>query len=148
MHSDRRFRLVTELAVAKSRQDLPAAMRLFHRDMLLKCPPFGTIARGLPENETALRRFFASFPDYHVTLAGHAADAEGLVCWGTGRMTMTGKRFGVVPNGGRAELPVFLRFTFADDLIASELFFFDLAELCAQSGVSADAVRHKLFTPA
>src|SRR6266568_1907162 len=105
MHSDRMFRLATALADAKSRQDLPAAMRLFHRDMLLECPRFGTIARGLPENETALRRFFASFPDYHVTLAGHAADADSLVCWVTARMTMTGNRFGVVPNGGRAELP-------------------------------------------
>jgi hypothetical protein len=142
------FQLAAELAAAKSRQDLPAAMRLFHRDMLLACPPFGTIARGLPENEAALRGFFSSFPDYHVTLAGHAADTGTLVCWGTGRMTMTGNRFGVVSNGERAELPVFLRFTFADDLIASELFFFDLTELCAQSGVSADTVRRKLFAPA
>lgn len=145
MLSDRMFRLTTELADVKGRQDLPAAMRLFHRDMLLECPPLGTVARGLPENETALRRFFASFPDYRVTFAGHATDGESLVCWGTARMTLTGNRFGVTSNGRRAEVPVFLRFTFADDLIASELFFFDLAELCTQSGVSTDAVRHKLF---
>jgi hypothetical protein len=58
-------------------------------------------------------------------------------------MTMTGGRFGVVPNGRRAELPVFIQFTFSDELIASERFFFDLSELCAQSGVSTDAVRQR-----
>jgi hypothetical protein len=40
---------------------------------------------------------------------------------------------------------VFIQFTFSDELIASERFFFDLSELCAQSGVSTDAVRRKLF---
>ena len=51
----------------------------------------------------------------------------------------------MVPNGKRAELPVFIQFTFQDDLIASERFFFDLSELCAQSDVSTDAVRRKDF---
>ncbi|QWG16835.1 ester cyclase [Bradyrhizobium sediminis] len=58
---------------------------------------------------------------------------------------MTGDRFGVVPNGRRAELPVFIQFAFEDDLIAGERFFLDLSALCAQSGVSTDAVRRKLF---
>jgi hypothetical protein len=63
-------------------------------------------------------------------------------------MTMTGDRFGVVPNGRRAEVPVFIQFAFKDDRIARERFFFDLSELCAQSGVSADTVRHKIFADA
>lgn len=145
MTPDRMFALAQALAVAKSHQDLPAALRLCHPDMVLESPPFGTMTRGLAANERALVRFFVSFPDYHVVLDGHAADADSLTCWGTARMTMTGDRFGVVPNGQRAELPVFIRFTFADDLIASERFFFDLSELCAQSGVSTDAVRRRLF---
>ena len=66
--------LAQALAVAKSRQDLPTAMRLFHRDMALQTPAFGTTARGLAENEKALTRFFASFPDYEVVLEGHASD--------------------------------------------------------------------------
>jgi hypothetical protein len=48
------------------------------------------------------------------------------------------------PTAG-AELPVFIQFTFRDGLIAGERFFFDLSELCAQSGVSTDAVRQRLF---
>jgi hypothetical protein len=60
-------------------------------------------------------------------------------------VTMTGDRFGVIPNGKRAVLPVFIQFSFQDDLIASERFFFDLSALCAQSGVSTDDVRRKVF---
>lgn len=111
-------------------------------DMLLENPAFGTSVRGLPENERALTRWF-KFPDYHVVLAGNNADT--LICWGKVRMTMTGAQLGVVPNGRRVELPVHIQFTFEDDRIASERFFFDLSERCAQSGVSTDLVRQKLF---
>ncbi|HEX5289874.1 MAG TPA: ester cyclase [Streptosporangiaceae bacterium] len=143
--NNRMFELAQALAVAKSRQDLPAAMKLFHRDMVLETPAFGTRARGLPENEKTLARFFVSFPDYDVALSGHAGNDDTLICWGTARMTMTGDRFGVIPNGSPAELPVFVQFAFKDDLIAGERFFFDLSALCAQSGVSTDAVRRRLF---
>ncbi len=143
--SDRMIELAQELAAAKNRHDVSAALRPLHPEMLLESPPFGTRARGRLENERALTRFFASFPDYDVTLRGHAGTEETLVCWGTARMTMTGDRFGVTPEGTRAELPVFIQFTFKDDLIAGERFFLDLSELCAQSGVSTDAVRRTLF---
>lgn len=145
MHGDRMVELARALARAKSRQDVPAAMALFHRDMVLEAPAFGTTARGLVANEKALTRFFASFPDYDVALQGHASDGDTLICWGTVRMTMTGDRFGVVPNGSRAELPVFIQFSFQDGLIARERFFFDLSALCAQSGVSTDSVRRSVF---
>lgn len=141
----RGFDLVVALAEAKGRQDVPAALALMHPEMVLETPAFATVAKGLAQNERALHRFFASFPDYRVDLAGHAEHGAGLVCWGTARMTMTGDRFGVRPNGRRAELPVFLEFAFRGGLIARERFFFDLSELCAQSGVSTDAVRRVVF---
>jgi predicted ester cyclase len=144
MHDQRKFELAHAL-VAKSRQDVPAALGLCHPDIVFETPAFGTTARGLTENRKALNRFFASFPDYEVTLQGHASNNDTLVCWGTARLTMTSDRFGVFPNGKRAEIPVFIQFTFKDDLIAGERFFFDLATLCAQSGVSTDAVRCTLF---
>jgi steroid delta-isomerase-like uncharacterized protein len=138
------YKLAQALAEAKSRQDVPAALQLLHRDIVLESP-FGTRAVGLAENERALQRFFVSFPDYHVELKGSVSDGHALVCWGTVTMTMTGNRFGVTPNGRRAVLPVFIVFTFREGRIASENFFFDLSMLCAQSGVSTDAVRHTLF---
>jgi predicted ester cyclase len=145
MNSDRMFELAQALAVAKSRQDVPAALTLLHSQMLLETPAFGTRYQGKAENERALTQFFDAFPDYHVVLEGHAANEHTLVCWGIASMTMTGDRFGAVPNGQRAELPVFIHFDFRDDLIASERFFFDLSSLCAQSGISTDAVRRTLF---
>jgi predicted ester cyclase len=145
MEAERMFELAQALGAAKSRQDVAAAMPLFHREMLLETPAFGTCARGLAENEAALTRFFRSFPDYSVALEDHASNGDTLVCWGTVRMTMTGDRFGVTPNGRRAELPVFIQFAFKDDRIVGERFFFDLSALCAQSGVSTDTVRRKLF---
>jgi predicted ester cyclase len=145
MDRKRMFELAQQLAVAKSRQDVPAALRVLHEEMLLETPAFGTRARGLAENERTLQRFFKSFPDYDVALEGHAATQDTLICWGRVRMTMTGDRFGVLPNGRRAELPVFIQFAFKDDRIVHERFVFDLAELCEQSGVSTDAVRRKLF---
>lgn len=145
MERKRMFELAQQLAVAKSRQDVPAALEVMHEEMLLETPSFGSRARGLAENERTLKRFFQSFPDYEVFLEGHASTGETLICWGRVRMTMTGDRFGVVPNGRRAELAVFIQFAFRDDRIVHERFVFDLAELCAQSGVSTDAVRRKLF---
>ncbi|MBF6177748.1 nuclear transport factor 2 family protein [Nocardia otitidiscaviarum] len=145
MDSGRMFALVQELAAVKSRADVTAALRLMCDDMVLETPAFGAVVHGRTANESALRWFFATFPDYHVEMAGHLADSACLVAWGTARMTLTDNGLGIVPNGRRAEIPVFLRFTFADDLIASEYFFFDLAQLCAQSGVSGDEVGRKLF---
>lgn len=145
MNGNRMFELAQGLAVAKSRQDVAAALTFLDKDMVLEGAAFGTLAKGHAENEAALGRFFKSFPDYSVVLSGHADDGETLVCWGRVQMTMTGDRFGVTPNGQRADLPVFIRFTFRNDLIASEYFFFDLSALCAQSGVSTDEVRKKLF---
>lgn len=141
----RMLELAKALAAAKSRQDVSAGLEFLHPDMVLENPAFGMKARGLGENERALTRFFAMFPDYSVALEGHAINEDTLVCWGTVRMTLAGNRFGTIPNGRRAELPVFIQFNFKDDLIARELFFFDLSELCAQSGISTDAVRARLF---
>lgn len=145
MDEKKMLELANGLAEAKGRQDVEAALTFLHADMVLENPAFGTRMTGHEENRLALSRWFAAFPDYTVTFDGHAANGEELVCWGIARMTMTGDRFGVSPNGRRARLPVYIRFAFRDDLIAAESFFFDLSELCAQSGVSTDAVRTRLF---
>jgi hypothetical protein len=128
MDGHRMFEPAQALAMAKRNQDLPAALRLLHPDIVLETPAFGTTARGATANERALTRFFTTSPDYHVDLTGHADDGETLICWGAARMTLTGNRFGVVPNGVRAAG-----------------FCFDPADLCTRSGMSTDAVRNRLF---
>jgi hypothetical protein len=46
---------------------------------------------------------------------------------------------------GAEAAPSWIRFTFKDDRIVSERFFFDLSSLRALSGISTDAVRRRIF---
>ena len=48
------FELAQGLAAAKSRQDVAAALTLLDEDMVLEAPAFGTMSRGIAENEAAL----------------------------------------------------------------------------------------------
>src|SRR5712675_895818 len=143
MDGARMFELAQALAIAKSRQDVSAALKLFDADMVLESPAFGTRARGLKANTEVLTRFFESFPDYNVVLHGHADNGDTLICWGLVQKTMTGDRFGAAPSGRRADMQVFIQCTFKNDLIASERFFFDVSALCSQSSVSSDVVCRK-----
>lgn len=140
------FARVAELGAAKSRQDVTAAMLVQHDDMVLDVPPLGARIEGKPANGAALNGFFKIFPDYAVTLEGHARADEELICWGQVRMTLSSNRYGVDPTGKTARFPAFFRFMFRDGLIVREYFLWDLAEACAQWGVSTDRVRARLFS--
>lgn len=131
--------IVDALATAKSRQDIEAAMRIYHPQGVLVAPPLGPPREGAAEIRAGLVRFFSLFPDYAVTLEGHAVSGETLVAWGTIHLTLSGRPGGQTPNGRRAVVPVFILFRFADGRVVWESFNFDLASLCRQSGVSADA---------
>lgn len=146
MNAARMVALVDELGAVKSRQDVEAAIALQHADMRLAVPPLDAVVLGRDANRRALGSFFETFPDYQVTLEGRAATADELIAWGTVRMTLSTDRFGVVPNGRLAVIPAFFRFSFAEDLISSEYFLWDLADACGQWGVSTDAVRARLLT--
>jgi predicted ester cyclase len=146
MTADEMFRLAAGLGEAKGRQHVADALRFMHDDMVLTSPAWGTRAKGKAQNSEVLKRFFKDFPDYSISLDGYIADGAHLVCWGTVRMTMAQGAFGLSPNGKRIEIPAFLRFTFTERLIASEYFMVDLAAICAQSGVSTDAVQEFLKT--
>ncbi|CEJ10224.1 SnoaL-like domain protein [bacterium YEK0313] len=131
--------IVDALATAKSRQDIEAAMRIYHPEGVLVAPPLGPPREGAAEIRAGLVRFFSLFPDYAVTLEGHAVSGETLVAWGTIHLTLAGRPGGQTPNGRRAVVPVFILFRFRDGCVVWESFNFDLASLCRQSGVSADA---------
>lgn len=145
MRREQMLVLVNHLAEAKSRQDVDLALQVLHERVVLETPAIGSVVRGKAAHREALGRFFASFPDYAVTLDRHLAEGTTMVCWGTARMTMTGRRFGAEPSGKRAELPVIIEFEFCEQLISRERFYYDLSELCAQSGISTDAARRVLF---
>ncbi len=133
------LRIAEELASAKSRQDVAAAMRVYHPQGILEAPPFVSRREGADDIRASLERFFTLFPDYSVTLTQSAVSGETLIGWGEIKMTMTGRPGGQTPNGQRACVPVFILFKFRDGLVFWESFNFDLASLCQQSGVTIDA---------
>ncbi len=148
MTPERMYELAYELGVAKNRQDVAAALAFMHDDIELSSPAWGAIARGKEENAALLTHFFANYPDYEVTFEGHVADGERFVGWGTVRMTMAvdaSDAKGMTPNGRRIAIPVTIRMTFRDDLIATEHFMCDLAQIAAQSGISIDGVWKNVF---
>ena len=125
---------------------MTSAIALQHENMVLNSPALGPAVEGKALNRRALTAFFKWFPDYEAEIQGHAFSKGLLTAWGRVRMTWTGDFLGVIPNGKRADLPVFMQFTFKDALIASELFFIDFADLCAQSGVTTDVARANIFS--
>lgn len=140
--------LAAGLGDAKNRQSVEDALTYLHPEMTLYSTAWGTVARGRDANAAILRHFFAAYPDYNVAFEGHVADSETFVGWGTVRMTMaTGARDAgrLVPNGRRIELPVHIRMTFRDDLIFTEHFVCDLAQIAVQSGLSIDALYANVF---
>lgn len=142
------YALAARLGEAKNRQNVDDALRVMHDDIVLHSPAWGTVARGKAVNRTVLERFLHNYPDYHVSFDGWLADAESFVGWGTVRMTMSRNArdaSGQTPNGWRVKVPVTIRLTFRDGLIATEHFLCDLAQIAAQSGVSIDAVHRNVF---
>lgn len=148
MTPERMYQLALGLGAAKNRQDVDTALTFMHDDMELTSPAWGVTARGKEENAALLAQFFANYPDYEVSFEGHVADDEQFVGWGTVRMTMAADATdaaGMSPNGHRISIPVTIRMTFKDDLIATEHFMCDLAQIATQSGISADGMWENIF---
>jgi len=142
------YALAAGLGEAKSRQNVEDALRFLHPDMVLYSPAWGAVARGIEENRQLLTHLFDSYPDYSVSFEGYVADAETLVGWGVVRMTMAphaSDARGMTPNGQRIALPVTIRMTFKEGLIATEHFHCDLAQIAAQSGISIDGMWKNVF---
>ena len=142
------YALAAGLGEAKNRQNVEDALSFMHEDIVLYSPAWGLVARGKQQNGEVLTHFFNDYPDYNVSFDGYVGDAETFVGWGTVRMTVSphaSDANGLTPNGKRIEIPVYIRMTFKDGLIAEEHFLCDLAQIAAQSGVSVDAVRRNVF---
>lgn len=136
--------LVDTYAAAKSRQDVAGALAVCRDDFVLDTPAFGTRAHGRAEAAAQLQAFFAAFPDYGVALEGHVADGGTVACWGTATMTLAGPLLDVPPTGRTARIPFASVFAGSSGCLASERFYFDLANLCAQLGLSTDRVAASL----
>lgn len=142
------YALAAGLGEAKNRQNVEDAVKFLHEDMVLYSPAWGAVACGIEENRQMLSHFFDSYPDYNITFDGYVTDAQTLLGWGVVRMTMAAHAsdaFGMTPNGKRITLPVTIRMTFKDGLIATEHFSCDFAQIAAQSGISIDSMWRNVF---
>ena len=133
--------LVRGYACAKSEQDIGAALCLCSEDFVLETVPLGIAARDRKRTEQKLSVFFSAFPDYSVTLDGIATGEGVVTSWGRARLSFRGPFAGQAPTGRTAELPIFCVFSSAFDRLRGERFFFDLASLCEETGLSLPAVR-------
>ncbi|MBO4220855.1 steroid delta-isomerase [Bradyrhizobium neotropicale] len=138
---DEMKRIVSELAAVKSKQDIEAALAIYHPEGVLQSPPMGARSQGADELRRGLEIFFKFAPDYSVQLTGQAADGDTLCSWGTISFTPAYTFRGAKPNGARVTTPVFILFRFKDRKIVWESFHFDLADVAHQAGVPAEAYR-------
>jgi predicted ester cyclase len=136
--------LVEGYARAKCRADVDGALAFCHPDFRLETVSFALASRDRVETAAHLHAFFQVFPDYHATLDEMTFAPRAVGCWGTVRMTMRGDLMTVPATGRTATYPFFSAFAVADGLLLEERFFFDLATLCEQLGVSIDALRAAL----
>lgn len=136
--------LVETYARAKSRADVAGALAVCHERFVLDTPAFGVASRDRDETAGHLHAFFHAFPDYGVAVEHVAFAPDAAAAWGTARMTLAGAFLDVAPTHRTAAIPFCSAFTFADDRIASERFFIDLAQLCDGLGVPVDAMRAAL----
>ncbi|UFW46478.1 MULTISPECIES: nuclear transport factor 2 family protein [Bradyrhizobium] len=131
--------IVFELARVKSRQDVEAALAIYHPDGVLLAPPMNARSEGSAQLRKGLERFFQLAPDYAVQLDGLSADGDTLCGWGKIAFTPAFTFRGDKPNGSRIETPAFILFRFRDCKIIWESFHFDLADVARQAGVPAEA---------
>jgi predicted ester cyclase len=131
--------IVSELAFVKSRQDIKAALEIYHKDATLLCPPWQSSSQGRAQIEKKLVGFFRLVPDYAVELTGYAMAGDTLCTWGTIQMALSTTPRGDKPNGRKVSTPVFILFRFSEGQVIWESFHFDLADVARQSEVSAEA---------
>jgi predicted ester cyclase len=132
---------VSALMAAKKVHDIEALLGLYHPDCVLEQPSLGVRSQGHEAIRPGLVAFARFFPDYERDFEGMAFDGPTLVSWGTARATLTGEFNGHKANGQRASMMTFVIFRFEGEKIIYEGHHWDLATLCRQSGIPAEAVR-------
>jgi hypothetical protein len=137
--------IVRSYASAKSSRDLGATLTLCSPDFRLETVCLGLATADRDEAAQQLALFFTTFPDYHVTLHGMAAEGAHVACWGEAQMTFAGPFLGQAPTGRTAVVPCTAIFTCANGLLRGERFFFDLAALCTQIGLPVATVLETLL---
>jgi len=126
--------LVSELAKAKSEQNILAALAIYHPEIEIVSPSFSAVAKGREAVAQQLNVFFSLFPDYEVSLEQHAVNENVMLA--TGQVAVTAN----IPGREcpRIRLPVFIEFHFRENRISKEVFYLDAGMVCKKSGIAPD----------
>lgn len=124
--------LTKELARVKSRQDIAAALAIYHPDIELISPGFESTCRGQMEVKKGLLFFFALLPDYQVTLLSHACNGPMMLA--VGEVSLTPR----IPDHPcpRVSIPVFIEFHFNEERISKEIFGLDIGLICKKAAIT------------
>jgi steroid delta-isomerase-like uncharacterized protein len=126
---------------AEAARDFDAIMATFVDDCYLETVPLNLRIEGRSAARAAYEGYFTAFPDLTPDDEGFAFGDDVIVTWGTLRGTSKGTWFGV-PASGRAFALQFVNVArFRAGRMAGESIHFDLATLCAQSGMPLEAIR-------
>jgi steroid delta-isomerase-like uncharacterized protein len=126
---------------AEARRDYDAIIDTFTDDCYLHTVALGSFSVGRDACHAAYVAYFTAFPDLAPDDEGVAFGDNVLITWGHLRGTSGGPWLGVPPSGKSFEVPFTNVTTFADDRMAGESIYFDLATLCEQAGLPLDEVR-------
>jgi hypothetical protein len=126
--------LSAELARVKSKQNIPAALAIYHPEIELISPGFDSVSCGSEEVEASLKIFFRLFPDYQVTLANYAFNDSTMLARGQVSVTPW------LPDRTcpKVSVPVFLEFQFKDERISKETFFLDVGLICKRADIAPE----------
>jgi steroid delta-isomerase-like uncharacterized protein len=141
MDRERMDRLFRQHRDAEARRDYDGVLDTFTDDPYLETVPLGTRSEGREAARAAYVGYFTAFPDLAPEDEGTAFGDDVLVTWGHLRGTSGGEWFGVPPSGRPFSVPFTNVTTFADDRMAGESIYFDLATLCEQAGLPLEEVR-------
>lgn len=128
------FALTSKLARVKSQQNIAAALAIYHPDIELVAPSFGSVSRGVDAAKKNMHVFFRLFPDYYVTLTDYACKGEMMLV--VGEVSVTPHIVG--HQCPRVTVPVFIEFRFKDERIIKEIFFLDAGLICKQAGITPE----------
>ncbi|MAA70998.1 MAG: hypothetical protein CL679_04615 [Bermanella sp.] len=128
---------VQTLALAKSQQDIPSALNIYHQDATLITVGLNVQAVGRPAIENQLTLFFTLFPDYQIDITQIACNENWLLATGVVQLTPTIAGH----NQKTIKQSAALGFQFKDGLIYHEDFYLDFGQVCKQANLSIEQMQ-------
>jgi len=134
MRPDLMKQCVLDLANVKSKQDIDAALGIYHCDAKLISVGLNVEANGSEEIRQQLSIFFNLFPDYLVEISQVACNESTLLATGFAQLTplIPGQLCPTIKQS------VAFEFAFRDQRIVRETFYLDFGQICEKTYISPE----------